>query len=140
MILGFGASPQQAIFEIDLQGKFSKIRKLVQVCTACHYKNAPKKCPSKKKIPRLIVVLELYAQILFDFLFHNLQSHWIVDHLTQTITLATNIGNGLEYLAFLIPSVNLTLIGWLSIKGVIVQAAISGGGNLCSGVYNGLKL
>jgi hypothetical protein len=37
MILGFGASPQQAIFKIDLQGKFSKIRKLVQVCTACYY-------------------------------------------------------------------------------------------------------
>jgi hypothetical protein len=37
MILGVGGIPQQAIFEIDLQGKFSKIRKLVQVCTACYY-------------------------------------------------------------------------------------------------------
>jgi hypothetical protein len=35
--LGVWGGPQQAIFEIDLQGKFSKIRKLVQVCTACHY-------------------------------------------------------------------------------------------------------
>jgi hypothetical protein len=35
--LGVWGGPQQAIFEIDLQGKFLKICKLVQVCTACCY-------------------------------------------------------------------------------------------------------
>jgi hypothetical protein len=43
--LGVWGIPQQAIFEIDLQGEFSKIRKLVQVCTACRYQRSPSASP-----------------------------------------------------------------------------------------------
>lgn len=56
----------------------------------------------------------------------------------QTV-IQTNIKNGLDVFAFLLQEMNLVLIGYLSIKGIIIQAALSGGGNLCGSVYNGLK-
>jgi hypothetical protein len=47
--LGVWGIPQQAIFEIDLQGKFSKICKLVQVCTACCYQRSPSTSPLESR-------------------------------------------------------------------------------------------
>jgi ATP-binding cassette subfamily B protein len=49
------------------------------------------------------------------------------------------IGNGLAYVSALCQVALNILIGILSIRGIIIQSALMGGGNLCSGVYNGLN-
>ncbi len=45
---------------------------------------------------------------------------------------------GITLVSVLCQALVLGLIGFLSIKGLIVQSAILGGGNLCGKVYNGL--
>jgi ATP-binding cassette subfamily B protein len=51
----------------------------------------------------------------------------------------TFIGNGLDYFAAICQLPVNALIGVLSIKGIIIQSALMGGGNLCGMVYNGLN-
>ena len=49
------------------------------------------------------------------------------------------IGQGVSYVSIICQMLINALIGILSIKGIIIQSALMGGGNLCGAIYNGLN-
>ena len=56
-------------------------------------------------------------------------------HLTWIKNLAQN---GVSLISVVVQMTTTSLIGFLSIKGIILQGALMGGGNLCANVANGL--
>lgn len=48
------------------------------------------------------------------------------------------VGNGIELISAVCQLLVLFLVGFLSIQGILIEAALASGGNLCSTVYNGL--